>query len=278
MADTCFNCGRSLSLGDRLCTYCSADVLPPNVRSASRAGEVAALAERETEAIKAAASNGATDVLMRLRTHAEESRLVINRKLRSLSLWVNSEDELYLNFYQLKKRGVKSVDDRYNRQRVSAENTVSPGFYEELTVGALTVDGEGMSYYGPWSVIVRDDHIRLRASVFWSNPFLLLQSEKVISGDDLPEGFRAPWSARSRLAVAKLGSRLSAADDDDAIATRFMGPDRSSEHCDFIEVHVHHEIHVDGIERIKEPALIPPIDRTEWEFLREKLSAKGVVC
>ncbi|WP_380784903.1 hypothetical protein [Sphingomonas sp. R86521] len=248
------------------------------MRLASRAAEVAALAEREAEATETATRNGATGVLGRLRTRAEDSKMVINRKLRSLSRWVNSEDELYLNFYGLRKRGMKAVDDRYNRQRVSAENTVSPGFYEDLIVGALTIDDQGMSYYGPWSVIIRDDHIRPRASVFWENPFPFLKRMKVISGDDAPEGFRAPWSARSRLAVAKLGGRLNADDDEDAIAETFIGPDRGSEHCDFIEVHVYHELHVDGIERIEAPVLVPSGERTEWEFLRKKLSAKGVVC
>lgn len=278
MSDLCPNCAREVALDERVCRICGADALAPNVRYASRDGEIAALAKREKRAVSAAKKKKAVAALDRLRDLAQTSRLVINRKLRALSLWVESDDELYVNFYRLRQLGVRMVDDRFNRHRISAENTISPLFFEQLVVGALTIDGKGMPYYGGWSVLIRDADIRVRATVFWENPFTFNKRKRIVSGDDPPEGYRTTWGRRDSLAVAKLGDRLDSTDDDSQLAKRFMGPDRASEHCDFIEVHVHGPIHADAIEEVVEPSHMSAADRTDWKHLRKKLEAKGIIC
>lgn len=278
MADSCPNCAREIGLEDRLCTYCHSDARPPNVRFAMRAGEAKALAANERKAVNAAKKKGVLKEIDALRQRAGDSKLVINRKFRALEAWLASENELYVNFYKLKELGVKMIDDQFNRQRISAENTISPGFFRQLVVGALTIDGEGMSYYGDWTVIIRDDAIRARASVFWDNPFTFNKEKKIISGEDPPEGYRAPWEARADLAVAKLGGQLGTDGNGAPLESLFMGPDRTHADCRFIEVHIHGDIHADAIESVTPPKRMSPTDRTEWKVLRAVLSSKGCVC
>lgn len=278
MIDPCPNCGREIPLDDRICDYCAADAKPPNVRFAERPGEVRALAALDAAASGLAASAGREAERSRLAELVRASKLVINRKLRSLALWVESDDELYVNFYKLKQRGVRMTNDVYNRQRLSAENTISPTFADQLTIGALTVDDRGMDYYGGYSVLIREEAIRLRATVFWENPFEFNKRMKIVSGEDPPEGYRAVWEERHRLANAKLATQLPDGADDDVLANLVMGPDRSVESCDFIEVHIHGDIHADCIERVVPPKTIPKEERSPWKHLQRKLAKKGAAC
>lgn len=278
MIDPCPNCAREIPLDGRLCDYCMADAKPPNVRFAERKGEVERLGKREENAAAAATAAGTRAEQARLVELVRASKLVINRRLRSLSLWLESEDELYVNFYKLRERGVRMSNDVFNRQRISAENTISPTFADQLVIGAITIDGRGMNYYGDYSVLVCDDAIRVRATVFWENPFEFNQRMNVVSGKDPPEGYRAPWSDRHKLASAKLTGQLVQGAGDAALAALVMGPDRSSEQCDFIEVHVWGDIHAEAIESVLPPDTIPDEDRSLWDHLRSKLARKGCIC
>ncbi|HEX8448988.1 MAG TPA: zinc ribbon domain-containing protein [Allosphingosinicella sp.] len=278
MSDQCPNCRREIDLHERFCPFCTADAKPPNVRFAERTSEAAALAGLEAAADSKVAAAGTQVEQERLVELARTSELVINRGLRSLAHWVEGEDELYVNFYKLKERGVRMANDVFNRQRISAENTISPTFADQLVIGALTVDGRGMDYYGGYSVLVREEAIRTRATVFWENPFEFNKRMKIVSGQDPPEGYRAVWGERHRLASAKLSERLTKGADDGDLAKLMMGPDRSARDCDFIEVHVWQDIHADAIRAVVPPDTIAEADRSEWEHLREKLVKKGAVC
>lgn len=278
MTDNCSNCKSTIPLDADRCTKCGADVAPPNVRFAARATEAKALSSLVAIAQEAAAANGVSAEIVRLENLAKNSQMVINRKLRALSDWINSEDELYLNFYKLKEKGIAYKYDIYNRQRISAENTISPIFFDRLIIGALTVDGQGMSYYGKYTVVIRSTDIERRASVFWENPFIFNKKHNIISGEDPPEGYRAPWQEREKVVIAKLADAIKPGDNDHALSILVMGPDRNTADCNFVEVHVYNQIHVNEIERVIPPHAIPEDEENAWEFLREKLAGKGISC
>ncbi|WCS23890.1 zinc ribbon domain-containing protein [Methylobacterium sp. NMS14P] len=278
MTEDCPECGATLRWDAHTCISCGAVPAPPNVRFAERAIEAAALSLSWARALELASSNKATAEVERLDHLAKHSKMVINRKLRALSEWINSDDELYVNFYKLRERGLEYEDNVYNRQRVSAENTISPNFFDQLVVGALTIDGRGMTYYGEYTILIRQDRIASRASVFWENPFIFNKNHSIISGEDPPVGYRAPWGERNKIVVAKLAGDVKPGDGDAALAALVMGPDRAAKDCDFVEVHVHKHIHANEIEAVIAPSEIPADDEDAWEFLRDKLATKSIKC
>ncbi len=277
-SETCRNCSKSLRPNDRLCGYCHHDGGPPNVRLANDNVELSSLREFHEDARRSVRTNGTSSQCDTLEKLLSNSSMVINRNLTSLRAWVLSDDGLYLNFYKLKERGIPLVNDHHNRHRTSYENTVSPGFADDISVGALTIDDQGMGYYGPYAVVIRDDAIRDRATVFWENPFKFCRRLTVVSGAEAPAGHRATWQNRSLLGVAKLGGKLNVGDEAKAISQLLIGPDRTSEECDFIEVHVHKEIHACAIARVNPPDPPIPEDAYEWTFLRGKLLGLGAIC
>ncbi|MFT9359367.1 hypothetical protein [Acetobacter okinawensis] len=273
MEDYCQNCSRLIALSDRICSFCGTDANAPNVRYALRDNEQNELNKKFIESETNSNKSGNKEEFYELISKSKESKMVINRSVRAIADWVGREDKLYVNFYKLKEMGLRKPYDQYDQQRISAENTISPVFAEKIVVGALTINEIGMTYYGGYSVTIKDKDICNRASVFWENPFIFNAKHRVVSGHPCPEGYRASWNNRDKLVGAKLGACVTNGMSDDDFANLLMGPDRTSESCDFIEVHVYDWLHASSIDKITPPATIPAEDRLEWDHVSSKLRA-----
>lgn len=276
MTDTCPSCRRSVQIDHRLCRYCTADLGCPNVRVANRPAERSCLARRKAAARRTANKAKAGPEYDRLSELAARSRLVINRNIRQLSEWLESRDELYLNFYKLRKHGRYSVEDEWNLQRISAENTVNPWYFEELVIGAITIDDNGMDYYGAYTIFIREDAIATRSTVFEENPFIFNERHQLTSGKMPPEGYRAAWPDRADLVVAKLGARLAPGASDGELAELVMSRRRDAATCDFVEAHVYGDLRAESIESVKGHRPTERADLRIWRRQCWKLADLGI--
>jgi hypothetical protein len=93
---------------------------------------------------------------------------------------------------------------------------------------------------------------------------------------EAPPGFRALWSDRSRLAMAKLFSKLKSGMVESDFAGVLMEPKGASADCDFIEVHIYGGLHLRLIDRITGPVPTLEEDRHIWKSLKRKLEKRGV--
>ncbi|MGH6615752.1 hypothetical protein [Sphingomonas sp.] len=275
MKEACPICTRMIQIDQRQCSYCFSDIGFPNVRYAMRAEECTALEHRLAAAqkvIEEANLQYEYDLLLFM---TEKSKLVINRKFRQLSHWLYSENRLYRNFYKRRQSGESYTEDEFNLQRISAENTVSPLFYDQLNYAAITVDGVGMPYYGEYSIIVREDAIAHRTTVFEENPFIFSERHGIVSGKMPPPGYRTVWDRRAKLIAAKLAERLSKGACDADIAELVMNRNRGAATCDFVEAHVYGDILLDCIETVVGPKPASRPDRIAWRHMRQLLVELG---
>src|SRR5258708_40186632 len=83
---------------------------------------------------------------------------------------------------------------------------------EEIRFAALTLDGEGLTNYGNCSIVLKEEMIVHRASVFHENSVMFMKHRdiRITDAHDLPRGYRAPWNQRHQIGVAKLGGHLQA--------------------------------------------------------------------
>ena len=121
----------------------------------------------------------------------------------------------------------------------------------EIRFAALTLDGEGLTNYGNCSIVLKEEMIAHRASVFHENSVLFMKHQNIRIEDvpNLPRGFRASWSERHRVCVAKLASQLSA----NTLATEFpqlLLKPGTPETDEFVEVHVFGTLTVRSFERV----------------------------
>jgi len=281
MSDHCGKCGRFVPQHLRDCEGCSTPHGFPNVKVANSAKEVSALAVRYNDAMISAKARGLIfEVLAFENVTAAVSKAVMNRSLGALSSWLNGPSEFFYSFWhQMKHQGRRPSETEWDQQRQAAggrrqaaEAAINPFYYEELNFAALTLDGRGMFYYGPYSVILKSLNIEDRASVFDRNPFSFLRTHRVIGGQSPPSGYRASWKDRARVAVAKLHPHISPGRDFPDI---LMEKRRGEADCDFVEVHVFGVINRVAIERIVGPQPSKRADRAIWKQIVRKANELG---
>lgn len=277
MADGCRKCGADVPLSFRECPVCSTEAGFPNVRIAEQPAETNALEARYSEAMTSARARGISTELHAFEEAVGNSRAIMNRSLGALSDWLNGASELFISFHkQVEHLGRTPADTEWDQQRQAAEAAINPYCYQELIFAALTLDGRGMTYYGPYSVTLRSITIEERATVFEQNPFLFNRIHHVIAGQSPPLGYRATWPSRGRLAVAKLQSKIVAGAAGVAFAEILMEPRRNESDCDFVEAHIFGPVNRKGIERIVGPAPSNRPDRTVWKQVVRKAKELGV--
>jgi len=240
--------------------------------------EVAALAARYNDAKASAAARGVGSELDEFEAAIALSKPVMNRSLGALSDWLNGNMELFLTFHnQVRYLGRVPSANEWDQQREAAEAAINPYYFQDLSLAALTLNGTGLSYYGPCSVTLKTVTIEHRASVFEQNPFYFNRIHHVVAGQAPPRGYRSTWQTRGRLAVAKLHAMIMAGASSAQFADILMEPRRNQSDCDFVEVHIYGPISRLGIERIVGPNPIRRADRATWRQVVRTAERFGAV-
>jgi hypothetical protein len=264
MKKVCSKCGRSPAPYARLCDVCQSDVGFPNVRAAQSPTERAQLRIRIRAAYEIARSRTAQREFSALGNIAGKSRATFNRRLASLHTWLMSESPLFINFFGQIAAGRIAQDNTWDRQRASAENAISPHFYRDLSIAALTTSLSDLSYYGPYKITLREELIAHRSTVFEKNPFFFCKEHTIVAGEDAPFGYRAEWRHRGALAKAKLGHKVAPGMSASNLADLLTERRGNAPDCDFIEVHIFGPIHRAAIERLEGPRPIDSADILIW--------------
>lgn len=200
-AETCSHCGNLIPPSWVRCPHCARPGLFPNVRAAESKEESDALDARYTAATQKAAARGCVTQVQGFEGVAAGSRAVIARSVNEVLRLASDDKELYSTFYKLGKADVRLPSgEKWDSLREVAESALFTSYREEIRFAALSVDGIGLRNYGVCSLVLRDDMIAHRASVFEENCVLFMDHENIrmADADKLPLGRRATWQARGR--------------------------------------------------------------------------------
>lgn len=275
----CPECTQPMRDSMERCPHCFRPCLYPNVNAARRTDEVQALDSRYQKACEEAIAKKCEPNLRAYESAVSSSQAVINRSFSELQRLSYSEDEVYATFYQRIDSGLRLAGgDKWDRLR-SIADTILFGEQNKRHVrfASLTVNDVGLPHYGECSLLLREEMISHRATVFEENSVMFLHRHTVHAGDDykIPLGYRALWAERSRIAVAKIANpenlRLSSFEHQ----LLHPGPDERKDV--FIEVHIWGSLTIRSIRKAKIPCWkkIAPSD-SELQAVREKLTFYGV--
>ena len=272
----CENCKTATPLTGRVCLVCDLDIGFPNVRAAQTEEERAAMFKRFVSAWKDAKTAGLQARVRGLVQLAKVSQIIMNRRLGPLFHWLSGDDPYYRTFHHQVAMGRQPKKDDWDPQRGTAESAVNPYCYQDISFAALSPDGRGLSYYGEYTVTLKNEIVAQRASLFEKNPFLFLHEHNIVGGKAVPHGYRATWYERRNIAVAKLTKEVIAKPHlaDEEI---FLGPDGKLPDCDFIEVHIHGDIHREAIASVEGPRPVDPIELIFWDKIKTVLTNQGAV-
>ena len=124
-------------------------------------------------------------------------------------------------------------------------------YHEKIQFAALTLDDQALFTYGDCAMIFQEAKIANRTTVFEENCVLFCQRRNIgPAAPFIPAGYRAGWSHREDLVVAKLGPRLlpNTPDSDFPSLLLSMGSDPGKE--DFVEVHIYDRLHRSALDYI----------------------------
>jgi hypothetical protein len=175
------------------------------VRAAQESDEKAALGTRFKRALENAASRGCQSAVYAFLEDLKSSVAVICRPVGKVKDLVSSGNELYASFYQLVGAGARRLEGtKMDLERRVSDAIMFPYYEQEIRFASLSLDGLGVTAYGDCSMVLKDVAIADRATVFEENSVQFCKEYKLGVADLLPPGYRATWSDRAMLAVAKL--------------------------------------------------------------------------
>lgn len=238
--DNCTACGNYIPLAESICPHCARPALYPNVKVAQSAGEKDALRQRYSQKVKEIKYNGCNDALQRFEKALKKSNAVIARSVSEARRLAKSDSEGYATYYQLAEAQLRFPSgDKWDTLRRVVDSAVFPGYGEKIRFGALSMDGCGLLNYGECFLVLREDMIAHRSTVFEENTALFMDNHdiKMSEADNLPKGYRATWDERDKLCVCKLADKLTPTSDLPDFSRLLIQQGKTTEDDDFVEVH-----------------------------------------
>ncbi len=260
------------------CHVCGTDVGFPNVRAADSAEEISALQKRLQDVQTAANARGSLARLKEFGLAVAQSSAVLARSLGDLDSFIKSDKSLYVSFHsQVRANSRIPEDNDWDKGRIAAESTIHPHYTEKINYTALSLDGRGVFWWGEYSIVLRSPHIARRTSVFEENPFVFCERHHIVAGRRPPLGFRADWTRRQDLAMAKLADKISANTLPAEFATILLNQGTSAGDADFVECHIFGPLHRSSIEKVIGPKPKKRADLVIWKSVLSQLKKLGVI-
>ncbi|MCA0247153.1 MAG: hypothetical protein LCH93_11100 [Proteobacteria bacterium] len=257
-------------ISESQCPVCRRELVSPNIRLASDAGEVLAFQRRVDDARVQLRARNCEAEGEAFATQAALSSAVVCRAPGHLLELVSNPNSIYSTFYnQLDGQSRLPQDNEYDQWRAVIDAIMFPNFFRSIVFAALSLNGLGVVAYGACSIVLKEVAFAHRASVFHENSFKFIKDYKLKATDPLPHGYRATWDRRAELALAKLHGRVNSSMSTSDYAEVLLRQKTATVEDDFIEVHIFGGFSRGAIERI---VVTQPEDRIERHVL------KGVVA
>jgi hypothetical protein len=254
----CPDCKNDIPQPAERCPHCGRPSYFWNVITAGDVAERDSL-DRRYQAAKAEALSRNADVpLQDFETAITASKAVISRSESEVLRLATNTRQLYSTYYQLIEAAVRLPNgDEWDPVRELTDTLLFPQYKKEIRFGALSLDGVGLANYGPCSIVLRDDMISHRASVFEENSVLFMEHQgvSISRNTSLPKGYRASWDQREKLCVAKLFRKIDSGTTSDKYSGILLKQGANSEDDEFVEVHIWGSMTVLTMERV---VITPP--------------------
>jgi len=212
-----------------------------NVRQADDDTERAALQGRYDIAKADALSRGVDLIVEDFENAVSKSVAVIARSETELHRLASSSRQLYGTYYQQIEAGLRLPDgNEWDMAREITDSILFPNYKQKIRFAALSLDGRGLSNYGSCSLVLRDDMIAHRSSVFDQNSVLFMERHGVTVSrrPNVPKGFKATWDERHKVCIAKLAGRIDSRTNPNQYSRLLLKQGITPEDDEFVEVHI----------------------------------------
>ena len=238
---TCTHCSNKIDISQVRCPHCAIPGLFPNVSKAGLDSERRALNVRYSKARDNLKNSGSTHIGDEFEKAVSTSKAIIARDILAVTKLLSNTSELYSTYHQQIHSGSRlSGGSKWDTLRSVTDKALFHPFEGEIRHAALTVDGKGLFSYGDCCMVLADNMIAHRTSVFEENSVtFMIQNDITFDGsDDLPKGFRAIWAERNRLCIAKLAHKLSTSTKRSDYPSILVHQGKTRADDSFVEAHI----------------------------------------
>lgn len=180
------------------CPACNTSVQAPNVRAANKPEEEKALSKRVSDAEFEAKARGAIEQLDDFCASVKEASAVVCCQIGKIKAMIE-DNSLYTNFYKQLDGGSRLPEENgFDQDRVTADSLVFPNYHEEIVFAALTLNNLGAFSYGGGAIVLKEDAIAHRSSVFEENTLVFCTKHTLGLGKPVPHGFKIKLGAQTR--------------------------------------------------------------------------------
>lgn len=249
--NTCPNCRSEYDRSVEVCSACGEHVGYPNVRAAADPEETEALVARYERGVEGAMLRGPGAAIKAFQEAVSRGKAVVNVSVFVLREFSTDKKTLYTN-YQLavSAQTRKAAEEEMDRKRRAVDAMLFGVYAEKLRFAALSMDGRGLVSYGAYTIILKDVSVSKRSSLLEENSFAFVEHHRLKPGDPLPLGFRAVWSNKEKLAVAKLADFVTSDNKLDQFPSLLLYSDGDRKNDRFIEVQIFGTFNSDAIEAV----------------------------
>jgi len=280
----CGHCHNEISIYLTQCPHCGTPGRFPNVNAANLPEERNALQSRYDTALETSRTAEAESVILQFEKAVARSRAVMCVKVPEVERLASSDSELRATFYGMADarvpRSRPPAGTDWNRIREVVDTALfTDAVKRHVRFAALSLTSQGITAYGPCTLVCATSMIAHRASAFEKNScqfFIGRGGIELGMTVEIPHGVRSNWDERSKLAVAKLVSRFAASTTEGEFADILVTRGTTTDTDEFIEVHIYGPMTVRTLEtvRIEESAGTP---RAILLDLRDNLAQIGVL-
>jgi hypothetical protein len=220
------------------CPHCARPQLFPNVDLAKDGVEKSKLQERHSSALAEVKTRGCEDVGERFKDCCSRSVAAFACSIQKLHREIASGTEVFETFYDLEKlrlQASSSTDEEWKKLRMQAESELfgDGDHLGKIHYASLTLDGDGLSRYGPCVVQLADSMVSHRASCFEGNTAIVYRDEHSFEAY-----LRAEWGDRHQMCLAVFASLLEPGMPESAFPGIVVATGGKPEEDRFIEVHI----------------------------------------
>ena len=253
----CPQCDREIARHLTACSECGCQLGFPNVRQAERTEEKDALSARYDAACAEMQARGCDPI----RTEFEqavrlESRPVICRRWGTIGSITEHPNQLFRRYYEQVEAGDRQPQDNvFDIARQAVDATFFPYFFQSVNFAALSLNRHGPHSYGECHFTFAERAVSHRTTVFEENTLVFCQRHRVVVGDPPPGGYLSTWDDRARLAVAKLGLRLTNLTTSADFANILVVQTGKTDSDEFLECHIFGRLSISNVEscRVAKP-------------------------
>lgn len=274
----CSECGSTIPHDCVACPTCGTHAGFPNVREVSSASEKEALERRFNKAIKNAQADGRGVKLEELSQASKGTCAVIAIDLDYLAGFITNDETLYSSYGLLVSGEIRKAASSLNdKKRRGVEGFFFGSYANEIRYAALSLDGKGLSSFGPFTLVLKDIAVKARATLLEENTYKFYDKFKADIPDNFPPGYRAVWGERNKLAVAKLADRITVTTTNDNFSGILLSCTGDRKTDDFIEVHIYGAFDNAAVEAVfGNSKTSSKAEKAQLAVVKEKLTKKSI--